>query len=88
MVKKDTPAHLGKSLVSSSPRPNTDTTTNVINGMSTPVITNPSEAVAQWLPAEYPSIGGKIIFPAPKNKAKIIIPNTMISFFENISILE
>jgi len=52
MVKKATPAHLGKFLVSSSPRPNTDTTTNVINGMSTPVITNPSEAVAQWLPAE------------------------------------
>ena len=50
MVKKATPAHLGKFLVSSSPRPNTDTTTKVINGINTPVITNPIEAVAQWLP--------------------------------------
>ena len=29
-----------------------------------------------------------MIFPAPKNKAKIIIPNTMMSFFENISSLD
>ena len=78
------PAHFGKSLVSSSPRPKIATTTRVINGIKTPVKTKPKEALVQCCPAESPSIGGKMILPAPKNKAKIIIPKTIISLRENI----
>ena len=84
ITRKAVPAHLGKSFVNSSPRPKIETITNVIKGIKTPVNTNPKEALAQLYPAVKPSIGGKIIFPAPKNKAKIIIPKTIISLRENI----
>ena len=70
--------------MSSSPRPKIDTITSVIKGIKTPVNTKPKDAPDQCCPAVKPSIGGKMILPAPKNKAKIIIPKTIISLRENI----
>ncbi len=51
VAKNKISAHFGRSRVSSSPRPKTDTITKVINGINTPVSTNPKAAVAQCCPA-------------------------------------
>lgn len=49
------------------------------NGRPTPVTRKPALATQTCSPASCPSIGGKMRFPAPKNKAKSIMPMTMIN---------
>ena len=51
VAKNKISAHFGRSRVSSSPRPKTDTITKVMNGINTPVTTKPNAAVAQCCPA-------------------------------------
>src|SRR5699024_10987044 len=55
-------------------------------GSNTPVIRNPVIAGAKLVPDSNPSKGGKIKFPAPKNKEKSINPENN-TFFLFIKIL-
>ncbi|MOA04385.1 hypothetical protein D3C78_1239360 [compost metagenome] len=52
----------------------------VITGRPTAVIRKPIAAVQTCSPDCKPTIGGKMIFPAPTNKAKVIKPSAIISF--------
>ena len=49
------------------------------SGMPTPVVQNPAAAGKKLTPADWPSAGGKIKLPAPKNEAKSIRPIGNIS---------
>ena len=47
-------------------------------GKKTAVKINPAMAAIKWLPDSMPRKGGKIKFPAPKNKEKSINPENNI----------
>ncbi len=55
-------------------------------GNPTPVIRKPIMAIINDSPANWPSKGGKIIFPAPKNSANNIKPTTIFSPTVNLSL--
>ena len=52
------------------------------SGNPTPVNKNPIMAGQKFVPDACPNAGGKIKFPAPKNKANSISPIATISLFE------
>jgi len=56
-----------------------------ITGNNTPVIRNPVIAGPKLLTDSNPSMGGKMRFPAPKNKEKSINPENNIFLFCNLN---
>ena len=83
-------------LNASIPPPTFANATTVSTGKPTPVSKKPMAAVQTNSPDCNPTIGGKIIFPAPTNRAKVIKPNARMSLevnrcairFVNISLLD
>ena len=58
----------------SNPPPANEIDRIVARGKPTAVIRNPDMAKPIFSPARYPAIGGKIMLPAPRKKAKVINP--------------
>src|SRR5450830_660558 len=54
--------------------------TTVMTGRPTAVIRKPSAAIQTWGPDCKPTIGGKMMLPAPTNRAKVIKPSARMSW--------
>src|SRR5690606_28759222 len=59
------------------PPPTRARATSVNNGKPTAVSRNPAAVGHMFTPADRPALGGKMMLPAPRNRAKVIKPRAM-----------